>query len=340
MRARSSTFARSCAALAIMTASASAGAQPTPDQRAAAAALFEDGKKLMAAGKLDQACPKLAESQNLDPGMGTLFNLALCHEKAGRTASAWVGFREVAALAKAAGQGEREKVAHEKEAALEPKLIRLKITVSAGAGVEVKRDGLVIGSAIWGTAVPVDPGKHVVSASAPGKETWETTITADQPGKTLTLEVPPLAEKKGPAATPPPSPIAPATPPAQPAPDAAPPRPWQRPLGITSLAVGAVGLGVGTAFGFMAKSAFDGSNTSGACDAKTNRCSDAGLDQRADAVKKGNIGTGLFIAGAVLAAGGIVLWATAPSAKAATSGSFHHTEIALGAGDVTVRGSF
>jgi hypothetical protein len=151
--------------------------------------------------------------------------------------------------------------------------------------------------------------------------------------------VPPLAEKKGAAATPPPPPIAPSAP-AQPPANTASPRPWQRPLGITSLAVGAVGLGVGSALGFMAKSTFDGSNTSGACDAKTDRCSSAGLDQRADAVKKGNIGTGVFIAGAVLAAGGIVLWATAPSAKAATSGSLRHTEIALGAGDVTVRGSF
>lgn len=196
------------------------------------------------------------------------------------------------------------------------------------AGVEVKRDGLAIGSALWGTAVPVDPGRHMVRASAPGKETWETTITADQPGKTLTIEVPPLAEAKGAAAPPPP--LAPTAPP--PPPDSAPPRPWQRPLGIASLAVGAVGLGVGTAFGFMAKSTFDASNTSGNCDKKTNRCNDTGLEQRAGAVKRGNIGTGVFIAGAVLAAGGIVLWATAPSAKAPAVG--------VGPGSVAVRGAF
>lgn len=345
MRARSSLFA--CAALVIATASIPARAQPTPDQRAAAAALFEDGKKLMAEGKLDQACPKLAESQNLDPGMGTLFNLALCHEKAGRTASAWVGFREVAALAKAAGQSEREKVAREKEAALEPKLIRLKITVAAGTGVEVKRDGVVVAPAIWGTGVPIDPGKHVVSAGAPGKEPWETTIAANQPGKTMTVDVPPLAEKKGGAAVTPPLPPPPSPPGgAAEAPAASPaapetPRAWQRPLGISMLALGAVSLGVGTAYGVWAKSTFDRSNTSGNCDAKTDACNTAGLEQRAGAVKRGNIGTGVFIAGAVLAAGGIVLWATAPSAKSASkNGSISRPEVGVGPGSVAVRGSF
>lgn len=318
---------------AILTFAAAAAAQPSADQRAAAAALFEDGKRLMAEGKLAEACPKLAESQNLDPGMGTLFNLALCHEKSGRTASAWVGYREVAAMAKAAGQADREKVAHDKEAALEPKLTRLRITLKPGAtGVAVKRDGAPVSPAILGTGVPVDPGKHVVSASAPGKDPWEASVTVDQPGQVVTVEVPPLAEKKAAPATPPPA-IAPLAPPAAPPPDAPAPRSWQRPVGFTAIGLGAVGLGLGTAFGFMAKSAQTTSNTSGNCDAQTNICNQAGVDQRAGAVNKGNAGTGLFIAGAVLAAGGVVLVATAPShpAKAA---------LTVGPGSVSVRASF
>jgi hypothetical protein len=119
------------------------------------------------------------------------------------------------------------------------------------------------------------------------------------------------------------------------------PRPWQRPLGITATVVGAVGLGVGTAFGFLGKSAKDASNVSN-CSATTNACNVAGLTQRADAVQKGNIGTGVFIAGAVLAVGGVVLWVTAPSASPPRSAAtgWQRPEIGLGPSGVAVRGGF
>jgi serine/threonine-protein kinase len=313
-------------------------AQPSPDARSAAAVLFEDGKRLMGEGKHTEACPKLAESQRIDPGAGTLYNLSLCYEAMGRTASAWVGFREVAAMAMNAGQAEREKVARGKAAALEPKLMRLKITVqreAESAGAEVKRDGAVIAPALWGSSVPLDPGKHVISANAPSCEPWTVTIVLDQPGNTVTVDVPPLLEKKpGTAAPPPPPPqvTPPPLPVAPPPPGVPAARPWQRPLGIAATGVGAVGLGLGVAFGFLAKSAFDASNAAGGgCDAKTDVCNQAGLDKRSGAVNKGNVGTGVFIAGAVLAAGGVVLWATAPSAPA---------QVGLGPGSIAVRGSF
>ena len=82
----------------------------------------------MAQGKHADACPKLEESQRLDPGIGTQFNLAVCYEQVGRTASAWSTFLDVAGAARAAGQTEREKVARQRATALEPRLIRLTIT--------------------------------------------------------------------------------------------------------------------------------------------------------------------------------------------------------------------
>jgi hypothetical protein len=69
---------------------------------------FDDGKRLAAQGRYAESCPKLAESQRLDPAPGTLMNLADCYENAGLTASAWATWLEAASATKQAGQVERE----------------------------------------------------------------------------------------------------------------------------------------------------------------------------------------------------------------------------------------
>src|SRR5580765_6523431 len=162
--------------VAACLAARAAVAQNDVDE-AAARVLFAEARKLVAAGDYAAACPKFEESFRLDPGIGTSFNLADCWEHTGRIASAWGRFLSVAATARVAGQSEREQVARERAATLEPQLSYLVVTVTSPQdGLAVQRDAIPVGRASWGLPVPVDPGPHVIQAAAPGKKPYTTTV--------------------------------------------------------------------------------------------------------------------------------------------------------------------
>src|SRR5262245_36723730 len=86
--------AMAATALALLLSSSRASADDAGDKRPAAQALFDQGRALVTLGRFAEACPKLAESLRLDPGIGTMLWLADCYENVGRSASAWATFRE------------------------------------------------------------------------------------------------------------------------------------------------------------------------------------------------------------------------------------------------------
>jgi tetratricopeptide (TPR) repeat protein len=128
-----------------------------PD-KVAAEALFQAGRALMDQRRYPEACAKFVESQRLDPGLGTLFNLARCHAMEGKTATAWAEFREMEGLAKSSGQQKRAENAAAHAAELEPKLARLRIVApSLPAGATLQRDSTPVGEALRDMPTPVDP---------------------------------------------------------------------------------------------------------------------------------------------------------------------------------------
>src|SRR3954463_3119256 len=117
------------ALLCCVCLASSARAQATSDP-ATARALFREARKLMTDKHYDEACPKFEESQRLDAGIGTMFNLADCWGHSGPTASAWAMFLDAAAAARAANQEDRAKVAKERAGKLEPKLAHMTIRIA------------------------------------------------------------------------------------------------------------------------------------------------------------------------------------------------------------------
>ena len=308
-----------------------AQAQSGGGNRAAAEALFNEGRALMAKSQFKEACPKFEASEQLDPGLGTLLNLAECYEKIGKTASAWAEYREAIPLARASGSKVRQDLATERAEALESRLSTMTIRAMGGedsAALEIRRDGVPVQSAELGSAIPVDPGQHTVEASAPGKKKWTSTFQVADASK-LAVDVPALASEA--AAQKAPNGAA--------APDAnAPPAAsaqagsTQRTAAIVVGAVGVVGLGLGSVFGLQAKSTW--ADAKAHCPSYPYGCDAQGLDLHSSASSKAAVSTIAFVAGGAALAVGAVLWFTAGDGKKES------VAVGFGPGAAFVRGSF
>jgi hypothetical protein len=284
---------------------APARAQEETDTLATATSLFDAAQALVQQGRVEEACPMFEESYRLAPANGTLINLADCNERIGKTATAWLMFRDVAHRSEAEGQNDRAAVARKRLEQLRLRLMHIKVVLEEGArvpGLVVERDAVELSTLMLGVAVPVDPGEHQVRARAPGHRSWWRTVSMQKPGETIEITVPRLEPLRAEA----PPPVRRKKPPE---PD---PRAWQMPLGIAAFAVGAATLIAGVAVGAAAKVKADAAD----CDAD-DFCSPQGLADRDDAVVLGNIGTGVGVAGAVIAAVGLTVWLTAPAPKSA-----------------------
>lgn len=294
-----------------------AQAAPVHDPAAAEAA-FAEARALMRQGKLAEACPKLEASFALDPALGTLLNLGDCFEKTGRTASAWVRYREAAAMAVQQNHREREAIARARVAALEPRLCKLVIRAPDRPDLEVVRDGVPLVHAAMGLPVPVDPGTHVVEAKAPGAAPFSTHVevlapAGDAPCPLTAVDIPALeAEGAPPVPSPPPRPVD--LTPERPAPPPQEASAWrtQHTLAVVAAAGGLVAVGVGTVF------ALGASSTKSDADAKCQPegCTAEGKSLLSDAGQKADVATVTFVIGGALLATGAVLWLTSPSLRA------------------------
>lgn len=172
-----------------------AQAQGSPDA-ALAQSLFDEAVRLMEAGRYADACPKLAESQRLDPGGGTLLNLGLCREKEGKLATAWTVYNAALSLAIKDHRQDRERTAKERILAIGRSLARAVVDVDPATaklkGLEITLDGVRVGGAAWGLWSPIDAGTHVVSAGAPGKRPWQTTLEVTRDGDQVRIAIPVL----------------------------------------------------------------------------------------------------------------------------------------------------
>jgi hypothetical protein len=190
---------RRSAILLLLLAPALGWATPVRAQGSAAEALFDEGRKALAAGDLETACARFRASDHTEPAAGTKANLADCEERRGRVATAWELNRTV--LAQLPAGDSRVPIIKQRIRKLEPRLPKLLLTLVDGAPKEttVREGETTLGDAgSYGVPLPLDPGAHHLAVKAPGRSTKTLDVTLAE-GKTETVEVEPGPAKVSPS---------------------------------------------------------------------------------------------------------------------------------------------
>jgi hypothetical protein len=286
---------------------------------------FDYGLAEMLAGRYATGCPALESSFRLDPRPGTLFTLADCDRKWGKTASALAAFDEYLALYERmppdqrAKQRERAAAAATERATLQRTvpLLSVRLPADAPAGARIWRDDVELTGPALAAAVPVDPGEHRVRVQLPDGRAREQRVSIEG-GEQRTLVVDLPSEIAAPAPTP-----------LQPAPAQAPPLvAATAPTSTTSQPgtshagwVYATG-GIGVASLIVA--GITGGVALGQKSIASPVCSGTGVCTTEQGVNAGNLArtmadveTAALIVGGVALVAAIVLWATEPRARRA-----------------------
>jgi hypothetical protein len=301
--------------LAVLATAAPARAQgPAGDSELRADQLFKDGVAKFDAGQISEACSSFLESLRLEPKLGTLLNLALCHEKQGKTATAWSEYNHGAAWATQNGQSDRREFANRHAILLEPRLSRLLLRLPpAGEISQVEVDGEPLPEPRWYLPIFLDPGNHTIAVDAPGKKRRSVVIRVPIGPSAQSVPVPTLEEDPN-------APSASTGRAAKPSPPTS-----ERPrsssggarsvLGGIALGVSAAAIGAGSYFGLRTFSKRD--DIGNHC--VDSKCDPLGLELQDDAHTSATISTISFAVGGLALAAGLYLLITAPAVHSSSS---------------------
>jgi hypothetical protein len=223
-----SAIAAVAAALSLVPVRSTAQPAQSPEEHAEA--LYREADARVEESKPEEAIPLLEEAVRLKPtALGASYRLADCYERTHQPERALALFRRVAEEASTAGKAPLEADARARAERLLPRLLLdVPAPVRALPELIVTVDGRAVPSSDFGRPVPIDPGGHVITATAPGKKPMAPLTVTLSAGSTRDVSIQAFED-------------APAPPPAAGAVRATPVWSAQRTAGIV---VGGVGLSV------------------------------------------------------------------------------------------------
>jgi PEGA domain len=169
-----------------------------------ARAQFQQATELEQAGNWTAALQAFREVGQVRMTPQVRFHIAVCEENLGRLVAALGGYE--LALADA------DKVNPDFKGEVEANITKLqsripKLVIERGAGANaaaIELDGVAVGDSSVGVEVPLDPGPHAVTAKAPNRKPFETSVTLTERETTRVVvvleELPPELLRSGNAA--------------------------------------------------------------------------------------------------------------------------------------------
>jgi hypothetical protein len=317
--------------LLVVLAPVLAASMARADEGTTALAQLKRGYALKQSGQCAQAIAYFLDSERLDAQPKTLLNLSDCEVQVGDLVAARQHALEGGELARRLGDRVLVSVADQRLTKLDVRVPRLTIRVASGAPADttVSRDRAALGAASMGVALPVNPGTHVVVASAEGRtdRRYEVVVTE---GSRPTLDAEPGEELAAPRTVASASTETPASdgvshaeprPPEEPggtqaaslATDAVASSSWStgKTVGVVLVGAGLAGVAVGSVFGIRAIDHDHDSNAEGHCDATG--CDGTGRQLRDQALSEATASTIGFGAGVASLLAGLLFWSTARS---------------------------
>lgn len=288
----------SLAAAALLAASAGTAAADKAD------ALFTKGKALLAKKQYAEACSTFEKVDELDPGIGAKLNVARCYEEWGKLVAAHRWYSDAEKMARKAGDDRAPKI-KKLVAELEPDVPRLTISLADGVDPEsavITLDGAPIKPDAFGSEMRVEPGPHVIEYRSGGKPQTKTIAIERGGSREVTLDIKPEPE---PSQT--------GKPEEPDKPEVPSPGRGRRIAGFVLMGVGVASLGGAGYLTFDARDKYNAALDAHCMGAK-NMCNEEGLRLTSDARGRANLATVFALAGVAAAAGGLVLYLTAPSA--------------------------
>ncbi len=257
-------------------AAAPAAPPTTGAHEKAARSHFEPRAPTSATSNCAAAISKLEESLSYEPSVGAHLSIADCYEQVDLVA-AWRELQQAADLA-AIKSDPRASIAHDRAAALEPKLSLLHFVYASSplsppdrAGLEVRVDGALVKPLLLRhDTLATTPGTHDILVSLPHKKTWHGQVVARSAGTSAEVDVTVEDETASSPVEPTPMPIAAAASPPRPEVDSSSSGGTQRTAAFVAGGVGIAGLAAGAIFGVVALA--DLGNLRDACGGCVSRC--------------------------------------------------------------------
>jgi hypothetical protein len=159
-----------------------------PAELKKARAQFQQATELEQAGNWTAALQAFREVGQVRMTPQVRFHIAVCEENLGRLVAALGGYELALADADKVGADFKSEV-EDNVTKLRARIPKLVIERGAGANAAaIELDGIAVGDSSVGVEVPLDPGPHAVTAKAPNRKPFDSSVTLKEE-ETTHLEV-------------------------------------------------------------------------------------------------------------------------------------------------------